>query len=268
MKRLFSLLLLILTALLVFVGCNTNETEIAPTLTETVYDEVEIQKIKDYISEYYGISKKALEVKGDYIYFDKDVAFPIEGFWETYGTSGDFSYQNQNLEKKHYQVTLVSTPNPPRWITINVLSTTPSSWSSAIYDAAEAWNSLKGNVRFSVQSGTKKLTGAINLEGKVLSNVIIADGSFPSFGNPGSSIKINISSKAPTTNKKQKVYTMVHEIGHTIGFAHTDSNEGTLITNVTSSCKTKSDPNSIMRMGNIEWSKFSTCDKQAFDALY
>ncbi|MFN7117652.1 MAG: M57 family metalloprotease [Saprospiraceae bacterium] len=265
MKRLFFLLLFISTTLLVFVGCNTNETDVKPI--ESTYDEAEIQKIKDYISEYYGINKKDLEIQGDEIIFQEDIAFPIEGFWEIYGKTNDVSYGNQNLEKKHYRATLVSTPKPPRLIIINVLSSTPSSWSDALYDAKDEWNMLNGNVRFSVQSSSRGMAKAINIKGGDLRNSNTpARASLPYEGDPGLTITIN--TKGSYLKPEEKTKTMVHEIGHTIGFYHTDEGTGTLITNVSKSCKNNIDTASVMRQGRKSWVDFSPCDKQAFDALY
>ena len=69
----------------------------------------------------------------------------------------------------------------------------------------------------------------------------------------------------------QKKFILAHELGHVIGFRHTDTYDGLALTTYSSVCSNYSDGNSVMRAGTSlvpSWTSFSTCDIDAFDYLY
>lgn len=247
-----------LSTLLVF-SCKKDNT----LATETVAG----QKEMNYLIENYGFQKEDLVIENNNIIAEGDIAFPINNFWDNY-TLQDYNSGDKATPRKHYkQPNLISTGTKTRVITVNVAYNVPTAWANAIYDACTAWNGLNGKIKFSPQTGTQSSSGVINIQMGVLGSNVYAQGSaVTSTGNPGPLVTIN--SSGPSTNNAQKIYNMVHEIGHNIGFYHTDSGTGALISNVTNTCKNNSDASSVMRQGSQGWSGFSSCDIQAFNALY
>jgi hypothetical protein len=103
----------------------------------------------------------------------------------------------------------------------------------------------------------------------------MAQGSYPTgsvLKYVGKTLKINPlwtpTNKSSTLKKK---FAMIHEMGHNLGFFHTDIGDplyAESITNVSTTCKNNADANSIMRNVVLEWSSFTTCDKEAFYSVY
>ncbi|MBX2968052.1 MAG: protease [Cyclobacteriaceae bacterium] len=103
----------------------------------------------------------------------------------------------------------------PRTITISTSGSIPSGLSSAINAAITRYNNENLRIRFQrVSSG-----GNINIR-VVNTNQFIASAGFPSSGNPYREIQYSSS----YTNYSSGFMTTViaHEIGHCIGFRHTD----------------------------------------------
>ncbi|MBP6827232.1 MAG: hypothetical protein KA165_11790 [Saprospiraceae bacterium] len=232
------------------------------------------EEILSYLVDQFGFDRASLQVKNGQIIAENDIVFPITNFWENYGKPSQFSpdstLANTVQERKHYKhLYLVSTPNPPRVILVNALPSVSAAWNTAISNAISAWNARGLNVRFAPQCGTIEIAGAINVKAENLNApTVYASGQLPTGnGNPGYWLKIN--TNGPTTTAAQKTYAIVHELGHTIGFRHTDGGVGTWITGVSSPCKNNTDPSSVMQgYGCPAWSSFSTCDKEVFNFIY
>jgi len=112
----------------------------------------------------------------------------------------------------------------PRVITVSV-SNLPAVYSNATTDAIARYNSLGLQITFQkVSSG-----GNINIvgfnQGPSGGYITLGSSGFPtSSGNPYSEIKMNTNEQAYGTNPNQSYVASViqHEIGHCIGFRHTD----------------------------------------------
>ena len=104
------------------------------------------------------------------------------------------------------------------------VSNLEASWKTAAQAAISEWNSVTPGAIVSFSEGspaeiTMTMTG--NLPFTNCSNGVIAQASFPSGGQPGPTIEVS-SDFTNCLSASQKKYNMVHELGHTIGFRHTN----------------------------------------------
>lgn len=130
--------------------------------------------------------------------------------------------------EEHYRTTrIVSTPaTGQRIITVRLGSGFPSYYSTGLDQALARYNNLNLKIRFQrVTSGGNIVISGANL-GTSGGGCILGQASgFPTAsGNPSSGFTLSTSSCATTylntANKADEV--MAHEIGHCIGFRHTD----------------------------------------------
>jgi hypothetical protein len=129
--------------------------------------------------------------------------------------------------EEHYRTTnVVSVPSSgARTITVRLGSGFPSYYSTALDNALARYNNLNLRINFlRVSSGGNIVISAANL-GTSGGGCILGQASgFPSGGNPSGGFTLSNSSCATsylnTVDKADEV--MAHEIGHCIGFRHTD----------------------------------------------
>ncbi len=163
---------------------------------------------------------------GSYLIED-DLLFTAGQLREMSGTNPSNELIVANTE--HYRTTnVVSTPGTgTRTITVRLGSGFPSYYSTGLDQALARYNNLGLRIRFQrVSSGGNIVISGANLGTTSTGGCILGQASgFPtSSGNPSSGFTLSTSSCATsflsTANKADEV--MAHEIGHCIGFRHTD----------------------------------------------
>lgn len=142
-------------------------------------------------------------------------------------------------------------------------------WYDAVNEAATEWNkvSLCGIFlsRASQAVGADIILSADNGD---LPTFTLGQGSgTSSAGQPGPTVKINLDyNNDESLSAAQKKFAIVHELGHCLGFYHTNEpNSGTLIPGTPSS-----DPTSVMKSttAGVSWTAFSAGDILASRILY
>jgi hypothetical protein len=130
--------------------------------------------------------------------------------------------------EEHYRTTnVVSVPSSgQRNITVRLGSGFPSYYSTALNNALARYNNLNLRIRFTrVTSGGNIVVTGANLGNATSQGCTLGRaGGFPSGGNPSSGFTLSTNSCATgflnTVNRADEV--IAHEIGHCIGFRHTD----------------------------------------------
>lgn len=264
-----SLLLLAAACLLIALSCQKND-----PITDPNAQSSESQKMRQYLTDTYGFAPESIrETETDFI-VEKDLAFAKANFWEDYGVASDNEFfvaaassdDNVAQDRRHYRSSYLVTSTPFS-IKVNIKGDVTAEWKSAILTAIARWNALDGRFYFSPTYQNYSVLGSINIEmNENLQDDDIAVCYYPtSTGRPGTPLYINQDYNNLESNKK--IATIMHELGHAISIRHTDMGQGSLITNVSGTCRNTPDPLSIMHNYNWNYS-FSTCDKEAYYALY
>jgi hypothetical protein len=133
-------------------------------------------------------------------------------------------------------------------------------WRDAVIQAIAQWNNVGGSKLRLVQVSTQAESNINVFMGAYDAANWVARATLPS-GNGKGTLEIN-----PRFNDMasgQKLFAMAHEMGHNIGFWHTDQTTGNLIpgTPVT-------DPNSVMNSYVLPWNGFTNYDLVAVRYLY
>ncbi len=141
--------------------------------------------------------------------------------------SGVMDHEMVIANEEHYRTTnVVSVPSSgQRTITVRLSSGFPSHYSTGLDQALARYNNLNLRIRFQrVTSGGNIVITGSNLGTSGGGCILGRAAGFPSGGNPSSGFTLSTSSCATsylnTANKADEV--IAHEIGHCIGFRHTD----------------------------------------------
>lgn len=155
--------------------------------------------------------------------------------------------------------------NPRIRISIYVKPDVPADWKTAMDAALAAWHSINGKITFFYDQRLHPKDhyplACIRIETfNDPATSTIAYAQLPA-GGPGKYIAINMSYN--WLSPSEKIFTCVHELGHTIGYRHTDQTDGQLITGTP-----VSDPLSVMNAYVAAWNGFSSWDLFAHNKVY
>ena len=167
----------------------------------------------------------------------KDLGFSTQNMKripEGYLVEGDIILDEEALTHKHgkqegllrvgteeqYRTTAL-VGGLPRTITISLSSSLPAVYATAIDEVVRRYNAEGLQLRFSrVSSG-----GTIRFSAAPSGSQYLASSGFPSNGNPYNRVLVNVSALGTSTGTTRVNYyatVFAHEVGHCIGFRHTD----------------------------------------------
>src|ERR1044071_1107560 len=203
MKHMLKLLALAGVTALIMIGCKKD-------LKTTQQDDSVSQEVKDKIFQMGFTSSNAKKipegylVEGDIIITDADLnGVPASEFLRV---GDEEQYRTNN-----------TVTGLPRNITVRVSSNLPSSYVTATNNAIARYNAQNLRITFSrVTSG-----GNIVIQAAPSGAGYLASSGFPSGGNPYNRVLVN-RSYLDTWNANTVTSILCHEIGHCIGFRHTD----------------------------------------------
>jgi|GEM_PF-2484923 len=253
--------LLILSLLLVvLLSCKKNQEEVLPL--EKAPEKLESIPVKDLLN---FISASMQVNVSEISYNEKDSVFTIQkdmliSFKDACARFID-QKKNQNTPTvQHYFGSFFVHSNYISNIKVYIRAGVPQDWRTAIHEAISNWNNTLTRVRF-VFSSYADADIRINGDNDG-GNGTVASAYLPGmFFTPGSEININY--HYSTLSASQKVFAITHELGHTIGFKHTDQTDGNYINGTPTS-----DPNSVMNSTVLSWSGFTSGDITAVNIVY
>ncbi len=165
-----------------------------------------------------------------------------------------------------------------RTITVSISNRLPSSYVEALNVAIARYNALNLTIKF------QRVASGANISIVKGSGSYLASAGFPSGGNPYSQIKVNSAYLGSSPGANYLGSILAHEIGHCIGFRHTDymdrsyscngsyANEGASTVGAIHipGTPTTADPNSWMLacIGTGDDRPFNANDRTALNYLY
>ena len=184
-------------------------------------------------------------------------------------------------EAEQYRTTnLVSVGTTTRTIRVAITTSLPSSYVTALDEAIRRYNAENLRIKFQRVSSSYNIL----LSKAPTGSSYLASAGFPSGGNPYNSVKVNSDYLGSNPGTNYLATILAHELGHCIGFRHTDymdrsyscggsySNEGASTVGAIHipGTPTTADPNSWMLacIGSGVNRYFNSNDRTALNYLY
>jgi hypothetical protein len=204
MRKLFLLSILLVTTTILFNSCKkSSNTDEAATISDEVISQI---KALGFSTNGVQVHEEGYLVEGDIILTEEN----LRGL----STSHEIIYANE----EHYHTTNLVT-KLPRTITVSV-NTSQANFVSAVDEAIRRYNALGLSLTLQKVSGTR---ADINVKTFYQVSNTLGSAGFPSSnGNPYKTVNMNLYWYTPSIAVNALATTIAHEIGHCIGFRHTD----------------------------------------------
>ncbi|MBW1656315.1 M57 family metalloprotease [Flavobacterium quisquiliarum] len=210
-----SITILSLTSVM-FISCQEDDSNLSGKTATENYNSVNendpyVQKILAM-----GFNIKNIKELKDFYLVESDIMFPKDG--NISGTAEKSAQAHAN--------SLVSMENITT-IKVAFHNSLPISgndnWRDAIAAAMNDWNSITGSRVNFIMSDINNYDIIIGADQDILSNGVPASAYLPALGKPGYQIIINLDAADNRVfSESEKKHIIKHELGHTIGFCHTN----------------------------------------------
>jgi hypothetical protein len=273
-RRITAALFAVLSLSFGAVACS--DAGMAPTVV--TQDDPDNGLVKRLVS--LGFDQRDIEDRGSYYVVEGDIEVSKEALRSTATTA---------IPSPRYQWRTPSVVASPSAITVDLrgLSAYPA-WASAVRQAMAYWSAVGGqSVRFTEVTTTAQITFSPYSSPCSGSTCTLAISSFPTnfgagYGNPGPTVRVNVgfnwgngSGGQPTD--ASKLFNMVHELGHNLGFRHSNWQGATLCGGAEAQSGAvqvpgtpEQDAASVMNgcAANNEWNGFSYWDRMSARKVY
>jgi hypothetical protein len=253
----YQLNILVLTTLFVSIFSSCKKQDNASPNSGIKYDSTLVNYL---ISK--GYDKNSIQIKDSTFILDNDIVITFDEVL----TRKKNESNNDIVHTEHWRHTYLVSSALKHNIVIFIDGGVPFDWQLAVHDAIDNWNSL-GRTTMSLTLNPSAANIIVTM-GYESANWVARANLPTSNGRPGANITIN--SYYNTIGYATKVFTTTHELGHTIGFQHTDQTTGIFITSPGpwGSDTPLIDPSSVMHSIVSPWVQFSAGDIQAIGILY
>ena len=207
-KNVLSAAALCTASVLALSSCSKEKEAVVPAL-ETSVSQTVISQIKEM-----GLTTEGIQrVEGGYL-VEGDIVITDENL----ATKPEYSLLRVGDQEQYRTTNLVSVGSG-RTVTVAVSTSLPSAYVTATDEAIRRYNAQSLLIKFQrVSSGTYNILMTKAPAG----STYLASAGFPSGGNPFNQVQVN-SDAMGTANASTYIATVLaHEIGHCIGFRHTD----------------------------------------------
>jgi len=241
----------------------------------------ELQQLKSFIASSTALPINSVEYNSSKKYFvaGKDILIDLANARQRLKNTAINPGSPDRIGQRVYVYTV--TPTNAANIAIYADNTVPSDWITALDEAVSNWNSTNSHVfmkrvtatttTVTSGKGKKKTTTtttvppAYNIIVRTLNDPttsMVAQAYMPySNGSVGNEVDIN--TYYNYLSSSYKTFALTHELGHSIGFTHTDGTYGNLIAGTP-----ETDPNSVMNAFVLPWNGFSNYDITAVTTIY
>lgn len=209
MNRLSSYLSALMLGSMLY-ACQSSQSDVATPVAATDVPAAIVSKVKAMGFNTFNIQR----VSDGYIVendiFISDTQFDLAERKQVMRVGSDEQYHTTNL-----------VGNLPRVIRISVARNLPQLYVDATQEAINRYNAQNLLIRFSLVAAG----GDIVMLPAPASATYLASAGFPNGGNPHNFVRINNTFLGTTNNATRVAYIgtiLAHEIGHCIGFRHTD----------------------------------------------
>jgi hypothetical protein len=248
---------------------------------ETISAE-ELQQLKSFVATSTGFPLNSVEYNSTKKYFiaGEDILVSLADA-RTRLKNTEISGSTVNGENQRVYMYTASLYNVAN-ISIYADNTVPADWITALDQAIANWNSTNSHVvmkrvtattqTITTGKGKKKkktttttILPSYNIFVSTLYNSstsMVAEAFLPySNGMVGNEVHIN--TYYTYLNSSYKTFALTHELGHSIGFTHTDGTYGNLIAGTPAT-----DPNSVMNSIVLPWNGYTPYDITAVNTVY
>lgn len=255
-KKAIKMLFMLICLSIVISSCKKEGIVTAPKSGD------DIKQLTDYLNSK-GFTTENIVFKDGNFILEKDIIITREELTSrmknegTPGTPQTEHWRGPYLIKDPYQKNIKYYMDPG----------VPFIWNSAVVGAIMNWNNMEDH--FYTTLNMTLLASSAGADVRIFMGYEDSDWVARAYvptsnGRAGKSIEIN--AKYNDLPSSVKTFAITHEIGHTIGFYHTNETKGTFIKGFYDTPLV--DPASVMHSSVSPWNAFSKGDIQAITTLY
>jgi hypothetical protein len=248
---------LALALLVIFQSCKKNE--VAEVAAPAAVENNNINELQQAVAASAGVTadKVAFNKAENEFTVDGDMIVSLQDAQARFSSKGTAGAANEATQMKGVYTIASAKVNT---IKVYCDATVPAVWVAAMDSAIKNWNAAGSKVyiqRITTTTGaTTRVTTTYN------TTLTVATSAYPDYyGNPGNKITINTYLNGMEASKK--VFSITHELGHTLGLSHTGGTYGSLVAGTPIS-----DAASVMNAVAGYWKAFSAYDLQAIRTVY